>query len=92
VAGGCPVGEAQLWEALRRAPEGRGSVGVKGVDCFRGYATALSVAKGPVDAAGVLFRYDSQARTWTVKDFGSSMTCTGVPAVVVAQLDYCQPG
>ncbi|WP_034263278.1 hypothetical protein [Actinospica robiniae] len=44
------------------------------------------------DSSSVLFRYDQSTGAWSVIEYGSSMTCTAVPAEVVGHLPYCFSG
>ena len=92
---GCPVDGATLFQALQgdsavvqNLPQSLS--GLNSVTCYQGYATALTTAPG-ADSVAVLFRYQASAGTWSVVDYGSSMTCAAVPPAILSHLPYCFP-
>ncbi|SNY48813.1 hypothetical protein [Paractinoplanes atraurantiacus] len=86
----CPVSAAVLYKALRAdkdmSARTKPTVALKDETCYQGYATAITIVEGKnVQPAGVLFEYDTEARTWRPLNLGSGGYCEGYTSAAVSK-------
>ncbi|XVV09308.1 hypothetical protein ACQP2X_31245 [Actinoplanes sp. CA-131856] len=86
----CPVSAAVLYKALRADKDMSArttpTVALKNETCYQGYATAITIVEGKnVQPAGVLFKYDTEARTWRPLNLGSGGYCEGYTSAAISK-------
>ncbi|MFF5076770.1 hypothetical protein ACFY36_06945 [Actinoplanes sp. NPDC000266] len=86
----CPVSAAVLYKALRAdkdmSARTRPTVALKDETCYQGYATAITIVEGKnVQPAGLLFEYDTEARTWRPLNLGSGGYCEGYTSAAISK-------
>jgi hypothetical protein len=91
---GCPTSGPVLLKALgKSAAYKNGDIAstkkLTDVDCYRGYAVAVTVPKN-ADGLTVVFRYSTAKQTWKLISYGSDGFCVPqVPASVRRHLTLC---
>jgi hypothetical protein len=91
--GGCPVTATTLQKAFQANAEVAGSIilgkGFKDISCYQGWATAMTQPEA-MDAAVVVFKYDSGKKTWAAVMGGTDGVCVAnVPADIRPHLKNC---
>jgi hypothetical protein len=92
--GGCPVGAATLITARKRNTELDKAIletrSLSEIDCYRGYAVAIShPVQTQADNAVLVFEYSGGA--WSAVNGGTADFCDGVvPAGVRKELELCR--
>lgn len=93
---GCPVTGEVLFAALKETADVYADVstkitGLSDVECYEGFATALTVVDpNEADPIEVIFRYSATTNTWTALALSSDRICQGlVPADIIPHLTGC---
>ncbi|WP_432987037.1 hypothetical protein [Dactylosporangium sp. CA-233914] len=91
---GCPVTAAALQKAFQANAEVASALvlgkGFKDISCYEGWATAVTQPTN-LDAAVVLFKYDTAKKTWAAVIGGTDGVCReNVPADIATHLKGCQ--
>ena len=77
--GGCPVDAATLKKAFQANAEVARVIvlgkGFKDISCYQGYATAKAQPEN-VEAAAVLFKYDTAKKSWVALRGGTDGACS----------------